>query len=172
MAWDVVASLDSPTAGAFTFTGLTLTSYKVIRVEIEGVTVTTDGTDIKLTFYVSGSEVTANYAWFSRSLSTSGTTNADSATAQAAILLVSNDANFDVGNASTKSFGAQVTVDAPGSTAIHKKASLESWCIGPTGNAFPVHGVGQLDNAGAIDGLKLGGTSNLVAGKVRILGVV
>lgn len=171
MAWAVVSSLDTPTTGAFTFTGLTLSSYKVIRLEMYGITVTTDGTDIKLTFYVSGSEITSGYGWFGRSISSSGTGNGDTAVSQTSILLVSNDANFDVGNASTKSFGATVMVDAPASTAVYKKASFESWCIGPTGNCFPTHGMGQMDNAGAIDGVKISGTSNLVAGKVRLLGL-
>jgi hypothetical protein len=47
----------------------------------------------------------------------------------------------------------------------------ESVQIGPTGNAIGGHGAGVMENAGAIDGIKIGGTSSLTAGKVRILGL-
>jgi hypothetical protein len=171
MAWAVIDSLNSPTAGAFTFASLTLTGYKVIQVRGTGITVTTDGTDPRLTLYVSGSEVTSTYTWGTMISSTGGTGNADQASAQASILLVSNDANWDVGNASTKACGFALTIDAPVSTALHKKVGIDLWAIGPTGNAIAARAIGQMDNAGAITGLKIGGTSNLTAGKVRILGL-
>jgi hypothetical protein len=154
MAWAVIDSLNAPSSGVFDFPSLTLTGYKVLRVVISAVTVTTDGTDPRMTFYVGGSEITGTaYRWLTRSVSTSGTGNLDGASGQASGLLMGNDANFDIGNASTKSFSAVVTVNAPTDTAI------------------TVSGVFLMENAGAIDGLKVGGTSNLVAGKVRVLGL-
>jgi hypothetical protein len=172
MAWAVIDSLNAPSSGVFDFPSLTLTGYKVLRVVISAVTVTTDGTDPRMTFYVGGSEITGTaYRWLTRSVSTSGTGNLDGASGQASGLLMGNDANFDIGNASTKSFSAVVTVNAPTDTALYKQATVESFGIGPTGNAITVSGVFLMENAGAIDGLKIGGTSNLVAGKVRVLGL-
>ena len=171
MAWAIISTLTSPTAGVFDFASVDFSTYKVIRVHLSGITVTTDGTDLRLTFYVGGSEVTSGYNWLVRAMSTGGTSNADSAATQASLLLTSNDANWDTGNASTESFGGVVTVDAPASTALHKKAAFEVCHVGPTGNAITSQGMGQMNNAGAITGLKIGGTSNLTAGKVRILGL-
>jgi hypothetical protein len=56
--WVLISSLDAPTAGVFDFPSLTLTSYSAVQVIGSGITVTTDGTDIKLTVYQGGSEVT------------------------------------------------------------------------------------------------------------------
>jgi hypothetical protein len=171
MAWAIIDSLTSPTGGVFTFASLTLTGYKVVRVVCSGVTVTTDATDPAITFYVGGVEQTSNYRWVGKSGSTSAANNTDSASAQASLLLVSNDANWDVGNASTKSFGAIITIDDPTSTATHKRAIIETWSVGPTGNALTACQAGMLENTGAINGLKIKGTSNLTAGNVRILGL-
>lgn len=171
MAWAIIDSLNSPTSGAFDFPSLTLTGYKVLRVVCSGVTVTTDGTDPAITFYVGGVEQTSNYRWVGRSTSSSAASNSDSATAQSSMLLVSNDANFDTGNASTKSFGATITIDDPTNTATYKRALIECWPIGPTGNTFTSVQAGMLENTGAISGLKIKGTSNLTAGKVRVLGL-
>jgi len=171
--WDVVASLDAPSAGVFAFTGLSLSSYKVIEIHGYGITVTTDGTDIKLTFYVASSEVTgSSYQWASWSTQTSGGVTSDSSTGQAAILLCSDNANVDVGNASTAGSGFVCVVDAPGDTTLYKKLHFTQVSTVPsTGNSIIAPGCGLMTNAGAIDGIKISGTSSLTAGKVRILGL-
>lgn len=172
MAWAIIATLDSPTAGAFDFPSLTLAGYKVLRIHLSAITVTTDGTDPRLTFYVSGSEVTTGYRWITRSVSTSGTGDSASDGAASQILLVASTANFDVGNAATESFSGTVTVNSPVNTSLYKAVHAETFGIGPTGNAIHTSAMGVMDNTGAIDGLKIGGTSNLTAGKVRVLGLV
>lgn len=172
MAWDIVSTLDSPTSGTFIFTGLSLSTYKQIRVEISAVTVTTDGTDVQVTFYVSSSEVTGtSYAWLVRTQSTGASSLSDSAASAASCLLCSNDANWDTGNASTKSFYAWLQVDSPGSTALYKRVVGHGGHGGPTGNYISSPIAGIMTDAGAIDGVKVSGTSNLTAGKVRILGL-
>jgi hypothetical protein len=172
MAWAVIDSLASPTAGAFDFPALTLTGYKVIRVMMSAITVTTDGTDVRLTFYVGGSEITGTaYRWVVRAVSTSASGSTTQASGAASILLVSSASNFDVGNASTKAFAGEITVGDPTNTSRYKHAHSEVFGIGPTGNAIHTSGAGLMENAGAISGLKIGGTSNLVAGKVRVLGL-
>jgi hypothetical protein len=171
MAWIEIASLDAPTAGAFTFAVLDLSTYKRVRLIIADVTVTTDGTDPRLTFYIGGVEIVAGYAWAYDSISSSSTFNTDSASGAVAILLTGNDGNWDVGNAAAESFGAIIDVPHPASVALYKRAFVNSYEIGPTGQSFRNGGVGKLDNAGAIDGFKISGTSNLTAGRVRILGL-
>lgn len=170
-AWDIIATLDSPSSGTFIFTGLSLSGYSILQIKGYGITVTTDGTDLRFTFYVSSSEVTSGYRWCTQQISSSATANNDGASAQASALLVSNDANWDVGNASTKAGGFTCTVDRPGSSSLYKRGGFETWATGPTGNVIHTVGTGVMANTGAIDGIKIGGTSNLTAGKVRLLGL-
>jgi hypothetical protein len=171
MAWAAIASANAPTSGVFDFPSLTLTGVKVLRVHLSEIAVTTDGTDIALTFYIAGSEVVAGYQWGFYAITSAGSPNQDGDSSDPSILLVSNDANWDVGNAAAESWHGIVTVFNPISTALHKRVTLEGSGIGPTGISVGSFGGGMLSNAGPIQGLKIGGTSNLTAGKVRILGL-
>jgi hypothetical protein len=169
--WTQIDSLDAPTAGVFDFPSLTLTGYTAIQIVASGVTVTTDGTDPRLTFYVAAAEIVTGYRWGMQSASSGAAGNDDGAPADANIRLCSNDANWDVGNAAGEAFGCVITVDDPLSTALYKKAFWEVAYTGPTGVTITANGGGIMENAGAIDGLKLSGSSNLTAGKVRVLGL-
>lgn len=171
-AWDVIATLDAPTSGTFIFTSLTLTGYSILQIRGYGIAVTTDGTDTRVTFYVSSSEVTSGYAWCNQQISSSASPNNDGASSsQTSGLLVSNDANWDIGNAAGEGGFFVINVDQPGSTSLYKRARLHHVATGPTGNVIHTFGHCLLTNAGAIDGVKIGGTSNLTAGKVRLLGL-
>jgi hypothetical protein len=170
--WAIITTMDAPSSNVFAMTGLTLTTYKKLCLEMSGVTVTTDGTDIRLTFFVSGSEITGtSYQWQVSPASSGNSVDPDELTGAANILLVQNNANWDVGNAAAKSFSGRVYIDSPASTALHKRTSSHVSAIGPTGNTIVSQGSGVMLNAGAIDGVKLSGTSNLTAGKVRLLGL-
>lgn len=172
MAWAVIATSDAPASNVLALTGLTLTGYLRLCLEMSGITVTTDGTDIRLTFFVSAAEITGTaYQWQVMPVSSSGTTDPDVLTSAANILLTQNNANWDVGNASTKSFSGRVFIDSPASTALYKRTSSHVSATGPTGNVINSQGAGVMQNAGAIDGVKISGTSNLTAGKVRLLGL-
>lgn len=170
-SWDVISTLDSPTSGTFIFTSLSLGAYSVLQIKAYGLTVTTDGTDTRVTFYVGGSEVTSTYRWATQQISSGGTSNNDGLSAQASMLVVSNDANWDFGNDTGEGGAFTMNVDNPASTSLHKRAGFETWGTGPTGNVVYTVGGGILGNTGAIDGVKIGGTSNLTAGKVRLLGL-
>lgn len=167
---ELVASLDAPSAGTFILSGLTLTEYRKVTLEVVGVTVTTDGTDVRLTFYTSGAEVTSGYDCYMHGRSSGGTSNADSVSGGASMLLVSNDANWDVGNAAAKSLGATIIIDGPGGTSLRKMMRHHTHCIGPTGNMISYHGGGVSNITGALDGFKVGGTSSLTGGRVRLWG--
>jgi hypothetical protein len=173
MAWVEIDRKNAPASNMFDFSSLTLTGYEVIQVIASGITVTTDATDINLTFYVGGAEQTGatTYRWLQYASSTGGTGNLDGDASDPSIRLNSNDANFDVGNAAEKAFSSIITIDKPTNTAIHKRAAFVSSMTGPTGNAIVQQGLGVMANAGAIDGLKISGTSNLTAGAVIILGL-
>lgn len=171
--WTQITSMDAPSSNVFAMTGLTLSSYSAIQIVCAGITVATDATDIALTFYVSSSEVTSGYRWGIQGIGhVSGSASAlvDGSTSAAGILLVSDNANWDVGNAATEHFGCLIEVDQP-TGSLHKRAKFESILVGPTGGELLEYGVGVMENTGAIDGIKISGTSNLTAGKVRVLGI-
>jgi hypothetical protein len=169
----LIASLDTPTSGAFTFTSLSLGSYSILRIVCSGITVTTDGTDISMTLYVGGVEQTgaSDYGWGFNGVLTTNSTNIDGIASAANILLTSNDAGWNVGNAAGKAFGSSVYIDRPLSTAFHKRVTYHSWFTTTAVNAASGRGIGVLKKTAAIDGVKIGGSSNLTAGKVRILGL-
>lgn len=171
MAWTLIDGLDAPTSGTFIFSPLDLSGYDIVQIILSGIRVTTDGTLVRITFYVGGVEITSGYRWGVQGISASGTAVTDGDTSDPSILLGSDDSGFTVGNAATESFGAIITLDNPLSTALYKKASFESWYINTGGQPHAHSGAGIMENAGAINGLKVLGSSNLTAGKVRILGL-
>jgi hypothetical protein len=171
MAWASIDSLDSPASGAFDFPSLSLGSYKVVRLEFINIRVTTDGTDLQLTAYISSAEVTTGYHWAFDPTSTSGSSDADSGVTQAAWFLNQNNANWDTGNAAAESFAGRVVIASPASSALHKMINITSIHVGPTGNAITSIGFGYLADTGAIGGFKVKGSSDLVSGRVRIWGM-
>lgn len=169
--WTEIDRQTAPSAGVFDFASLTLTGYEVIQIVVSGVTVTTDGTDVKLTFYVSGSEIVTGYRWGQQAVaSTTGSVD-DGDASDPAILLNSDNATQDTGNAAGESFSCLITVDAPLSSALYKKAEYETVNSRPDSDHETQMGVGIMENAGAITGLKISGSSSLTAGNVRILGL-
>jgi hypothetical protein len=170
MAWAVIDSLNAPASNVFDFPSLSLGSYKAVRVWCSGITVTTDATEIELQYYV-GSLVTTGYRYAGYAVSTSAATDFSADDDHTAIRMTAAGANFDVGNASTESLAPSITVDAPASSALYKKAIIDAFNVGPAGNCIGYRVVGLMLNAGAITGLKISGTSNLTAGKVRVLGL-
>lgn len=171
MAWTEIDRLNAPSSGVFDFPSLTLTGYDVLQILCLGIRVTTDGSIVRLSFYVGGSEVTSGYLWADQAISGSGAAVADGDTSDPSIVLGSDNAGWNTGNAATESFGARIFVDNPLSTALYKKASFDAWSVN-TGGAPQGHsGAGLMANAGAIGGLKISGSSNLTAGKVIILGL-
>lgn len=168
-AFTEIARLDAPVAGVFDFTGLSLTGVKQLQIVCSGITVTTDGTDPLLTFYVSASEVVTGYRWGHKSMDSAANLLVDGDVSDPAIHLVSDNATWDVGNAAGENFGAVITLDQPVSTAFYKRVSIQSAYVNPAGNVVATDGVGVMENAGAIDGVKISGSSNFVAGHVRLL---
>jgi hypothetical protein len=88
------------------------------------------------------------------------------------MFLVSNDLNWDVGNAASEGFGFIATFDSPAPTSLAKADVVRGGLHG--GRREPStrrKGSGAQNGTGAIGGFKVKGTSNLTAGKVRILGL-
>jgi hypothetical protein len=156
--------------GKLTLSGLSLSGYAVVRLLVTGVTVTTDDSEIRLTFIVAGTEVTAGYNWaLSR---TSPGVGAQSAAAGATyISLTAAVATQKVGNAAGKSFSAIITVHAPTGTQNKKAFHRSIWTRTGGEPEGGTYAVGELPNAGAITGFVVAGESDLVSGTVTLLGV-
>jgi hypothetical protein len=170
--WTLIDSKDAPASNVFDFNALTLTGYEVLHVVCSGITVTTDGTDLLLTFYVGGVEIVTGYRWgMGATFSGGGVVINDGDASDPSIFLNSNDSGYDTGNAAGEAFDAVITVDNPTSTAFYKRAHFESVGTTTTGAVVATDGIGIMENAGAITGLKISGSSSLTAGKVRILGL-
>jgi len=170
--WTVISSLDAPTGGVFDFPSLSLGSYSAVQVIGSGITVTTDGTDVVLRVYQSGSEVTSiSYRWGMHLDSSAGSGNTDADNGATALYVVSDDSSWDVGNASNEGIGFIATFDSPASTALGKRVRFESAFTNASGSLIAAEGVGVQAGTAAIGGFKVLGSSSLTAGKVRILGL-
>lgn len=167
----LIASLDAPTAGVFTFTGLSLGSYKRVRITIDGATVVSDDIELSIQFSIGGSFITAGYNFVVNAESSSDTNNPDAGTGLTSAHLSGNDANWSMGSANEKSGASIVDISNPGSSSLHKFIQYRTAGLGATVNCIYSSGASLLKNAGAIDGFKiLGNGANMGAAKVRILG--
>jgi hypothetical protein len=166
--WGEVARQETIASGKLTISGLDLSGIQVVRLFINGVTVTTDDSQVLLRFLVAGSEVSTGYQW--GHVITAGTATASSS--DSSIHLTTNTATEGVGNASTEGFGAVVTIYNPGSTSLFKRANYKSTWVQPAGTLQgTTAGGGSLDNTGALTGFALLGSSNLTGGTMIVLGV-
>lgn len=169
--WTQLASLDAPSAGAFDFPSITFTGYSVVQIVMSGITVTSDGTSMLFQFYVSSALVTsAGYRWVVRTAQNAAIVG-DAGSSQTSIGLCSNDAGETVGNDTGEAFNGIITLDNVLSATTSKKMEFEVAMTNPAGSGQFGSGVGVMDGTGAIDGFKLTGSSNLTAGKVRVLGM-
>ncbi len=167
----LIDSLAAPSSGVFDFPSLTLTGYKAIEIDIAGVTVTTDDTEVMLQFYVGGVLITTGYRFSTLLLGSGAAAAGDGATSGSGIKLQSNDANLGVGNDTGERFNSSIQVDEPLNTTRHKRALYESLITLPSGVRHSVQGQGIMENTGAVSGLKISGDSDLLAGHVRVYGV-
>lgn len=171
MTWTFIAGMDAPVSDVFAFTGLSLAGYKQLQVVASGIVVTTDATDIVLTLYTGAAEVTSGYRWGEYHHSSAASSGNTADASDPSIVLTSVTANWDVGNAAGECYGTVIWIDQPASTALYKRVWYEGAHVGPTGVVVAQSGTGVMENTGALDGLKIAGSSAFTAGKVRLLGL-
>jgi hypothetical protein len=168
--WTEIATANSPSGGEFVFSSLTLTGVVQLLVVCSQVTVTTDGTYMKLGLYIGGSLITSGYRSSQGQIITSGLANTDANNTSAIWLHSDDSGTWNVGNASGESFGGLIWIDSPLSTAFNKTVRFQTCHITQAvQRSSGCAGGGCLDNTGALEGFKLFGDSALTAGKVRVL---
>ena len=169
MLWDLIGKLDAPISAEFDFPRLFLVPYRAVEIHMAGVTVTTNATNIHLNYYVAGTEITAGYRWTADLIAASGSTGETASNSDSKIVL--NTTGSPVGNASTKAFSGNVSITFPSSSALYKKCNFQTSYTIATATMASIAGAGIMDNAGAIDGIKISGDSDLTAGRVRLIGI-
>lgn len=171
--WTVIDRLDAPSGGVFDFPSLTLTGYVKVQIVLCGIQTGTDQTDIQATLYVGGVEQTGATAhrWTVAGMSQTGSVITDGDTSDPNMRLVSNDVGWDIGNDTSEGYDGILELDEPNSTVHHKRISFESAHTNHNGNFIAGCGVGVLQNAGAINGLKISGSNAFTAGSVILLGL-
>jgi hypothetical protein len=171
MTWTLVHAVDAPASNIFDIPSLTLTGLKVIEIVVAGVVVATDDSIIRLTFYVGGVEIVTGYRWGGLDISSGASALDDGDASDPSIVLNSDNATWGVGNAASEHFNTSIVVDQPISTALYKRCEIRSAAVAPSGNVVVTSGQGLMENTGAIQGFKIAASSNITAGKVRVLGL-
>lgn len=173
-AWGEVARQETISAGKLTISGLDLSGIQALRVLINGVTVTTDNTQMFLRLHVAGSEVSSSdyrYTYHRISSSLDDIPSAGTGVTVTEVPLSTSASSRGVGNASTEGFGADLVVFGV-SGSLYKRASIHSWWTLPSGVGITnISGAFQLANTGAVTGLTVFGDSDLTGGTVIVLGV-
>lgn len=168
--WGEVARVTSVVGGKLTISGLNLSGIQVMRLYINGVTVTTDDSQIFLRFLIADAEISTGYRWGVNRL-TSGL-NDLVASAAGTELPLSSSSTRGVGNASTEAIGAVVTIFDPGSATLYKRSWYHTVYSKPDGTLMELAtSIGALENTGALTGVVLYGSSDLTAGSIVVLGV-
>jgi hypothetical protein len=172
MASVVISRLTSPTSDQLSFTGLTLTGYRLVTLHVWGVTVGTDDASVWLRVSQSGSFLSgaSDYTYVTVSRSTGGSNENEVSAAAAQIALSDDTANWSVGNAAGESFVTRIEV-------VNRESGDPCYVTfngahtGPTGNSVMVNGQGIVKNSTAIDGLRiLLSTGTMPTGKAVLIG--
>lgn len=170
--WAIISHLAAPTAGAFTFSGLTLTAYERLEIYLSGITVTTDQSFVQVRFRVGATPTTATHRWAVSSESTSGTIDDNSGSADTEIDVVANAAAFPVGNVATDALFGVMSVIKP--AAAHERYMSYRGQHGygnASANVGTEQGVMKITDTDPITSIVVLGSSNLVAGMVTLAGL-
>lgn len=171
--WEVIATTTTVTGGAMSIGGYDFSTLVAVRLQLSGIVVTTDDSWLAVRFHIGGSESSSDYGWIVRPVH-EGTTEigTDSvASADAAIGITSVTSGRGVGNASTEAFSGAVTVFAPGATAFHPLAVAQGELIRSDGTGARHYAGGIRLATGAVSGFSVIGSSNIVSGKLMLLGI-
>jgi hypothetical protein len=168
--WGEVARQETLSGGALTITGLDLSGIECVQFHLNGLTVTTDDSQVLFRYIIGGVEISTGYFWSVKRLAT-GLDGVSGTGSDTSIHLTSAVATNGVGNAATEGFDAVVTVFQPAGS-LHKRCHFHAAWSMPDGTLMTgAYGGGQLNDSGAITGVKVFGSSDLTGGTVIALGV-
>ena len=156
MASVIISTITSPTSNALTFSGLSLSGYRIITLRVDGLTVGTDDAEVLLQVSQSGSWLTgaSDYAYVMVVRSTGGSTEDQSSTAASSIRLTDPTANWSVGNAAGEVFSARIEL-VNRESGMPRQFTSTGAHVGPTGNCVLANGVGHINNSTELDGFRI-----------------
>lgn len=169
--WEVIASTTTVATGKISIGSYDFSGLVAVRVDISGLVITTDDSQVTFRLHIDGSEVSSSYVWQVRPIIV-GTTQqgAHASGSGTSIALVGTDIGEMVGNASTESFSGSVVIYKPASTNPKIVTTLCSG-IRPSGDTVGWYGVGKHASGGAVTGCSVLATSDVVSGKVILSGL-
>jgi hypothetical protein len=158
----------SAASNVIQLTGLSLSSYDALEIDLSGITVSADG-EVRMQIEIAGSLVTTGYKWTCFSDSTSGTDQGGEGAAGTGINLTGNGASYSLGSGAGKSLSGLLFMPGPGSA--NYKQVVGNLIQAYTGTNHGRNTVGgTIENTGVVTGLKIySPTVNITAGKVRLL---
>lgn len=172
MAWTVIQHLSAPTSDQLSFSGLDLSAYNLVRLELSGVTVGTDGAFVRLRLSTASTVRTSGYRWAIRTHSSSGSSEAaNSETGTEIPLLHGSTSAWGVGNAAGESGSSSIIVSNV-SSSLYKMVTHNGASIGTSGSLLGRVGAGTLEQTGSVDGLLVYlSTGTMTAGKATLYGL-
>jgi hypothetical protein len=172
MASVVISRLTAPTSDMLSFTGLTLTGYRLVTLHVWGLTVGTDDASVWFRVSQSGSFLSgaSDYSYVHTSRSTGSGNESEASNAAAQIALTDDTANWSVGNAAGEAFTTRIEL-VNRETSEPRYFTFNGAHTGPTGNSVMTNGEGVVNNSTAIDGLRiLLSTGTMPTGKAVLIG--
>jgi hypothetical protein len=172
MASVIIARLTAPSSDMLSFTGLDLTSYRMVTLLVWGLTVGTDDASVWLRVSQGGSFLSgaSDYSYVLSTGVTSGSTETEASNAAAKIALTDDSANFSVGNAAGEGFITRIEIVNRESGEPHY-LTFNGAHTGPTGSGMMTNGEGVVNSSTALDGLRiLLSTGTMTAGKAVLIG--
>lgn len=171
-AWTEIERLTAPASGYFDFQALDLAAYSALEIIGSGITVTSDQSLVKAVFYKAGPTALVDYAYHQYVVTTGATFVEESDTAQAEVpLCFADTATYKVGNAAGKSIGFSLLLGHPTLASKNKHMTFIGSFINSAGAGCRFEGGAMIKDTAAITGVRIGGSSDLVAGKVILLGL-
>lgn len=171
-AWTQIASMVSPAAGYFDFQGLDLTPYEMIEIIASGVKVTSDGTKVFVTFYSAGPTLITSYDYENFILPDGGGLTDESNVGHTSVKLTfDGGSTYQVGNAADEFFSCKIQLGNPTASGFKRTCLFAGNFINPAGDGIHTDGGGFINDTAAITGFRLQGSSDLVSGKVAVLGM-
>lgn len=173
-AWTEIAALSAPTAGAYTFSALSLAAYAQLEIYLQGITVGTDETKVSCRLRYGGGPTSGTHKWATLANDSGGSFDAANASGAAEGRIAGNTgSSWALGNSSNDQLTGLLMINNPGLTQRKAVWGFTGWARGSSSDqyawAFTEFTVSEVD---PITEIVILGSNNLTAGKVTLIGLL
>jgi hypothetical protein len=172
VSYELIQHINTPTSGAWDFTGLSLGSYRRLHLHLDGLIAGADGVRGTLEYGIGGSLHTALYRYGTRGESSSGANNdgEDSSDPSARIIGVDTTTTWGQGNAAGECGMMHLIIRNPGAGRNKLHHGYGCW-NSPSGALVNSYQGGSLDQTGAIDRIRIAASTGWAGGSATLYGV-